>query len=364
MILTGVVGVSAANTLTSNGVLYSNTGSSVTTVEGALNELYANYNSLLAKGNASASEILFGKTSLVKGKEVTGTMPNNGSVSKALNAGGSYTIPKGYHDGTGKVTANTLASQTSATAVASNILSGKTAWVNGSKITGTMASLGAKTYTPGTSNQTIASGQYLSGTQTIKGDSNLISANIKSGVSIFGVSGNSNVVDTSAGDATAAQILSGKKAYVDGSLITGSMANKSGTTVSSTTVTESGENALITIPSNGYYSTSSKISVPIETIKNEVDSLMITPTSIAYSSKTANGYSWDCTYSVTVGEKYIVIYGGSAYNYNPTGYTVLANLSHSGTNGNTNLTIQYVQATSNVIKLGGYAGNVACLSLK
>ena len=33
MILTGVVGVSAANTLTSNGVLYSNAGSSVTTVE-------------------------------------------------------------------------------------------------------------------------------------------------------------------------------------------------------------------------------------------------------------------------------------------------------------------------------------------
>ena len=84
MILTGVVGVSAANTLTSNGVLYSNAGSSVTTVEGALNELYANYNSLLAKGNASASEILSGKTVLVGGKEVTGTMANN--ANKTLSA--------------------------------------------------------------------------------------------------------------------------------------------------------------------------------------------------------------------------------------------------------------------------------------
>lgn len=47
----------------------------------------------------------------------------------------------------------------------------------------------AATYTPGTSNQSIASGQYLNGTQTIKGDSNLIAANIKSGVKIFNVTG-------------------------------------------------------------------------------------------------------------------------------------------------------------------------------
>ena len=45
------------------------------------------------------------------------------------------------------------------------------------------------TYTPGTSDQSIASGQYLSGTQTIKGDANLVAGNIKSGVSIFGVTG-------------------------------------------------------------------------------------------------------------------------------------------------------------------------------
>lgn len=47
----------------------------------------------------------------------------------------------------------------------------------------------AATYTPGTSDQSIASGQYLNGAQTIKGDSNLTAANIKSGVSIFGVTG-------------------------------------------------------------------------------------------------------------------------------------------------------------------------------
>ena len=48
---------------------------------------------------------------------------------------------------------------------------------------------GAQTITPGTSNKTIASGRYLTGTQTIKGDANLVAANIKKDVTIFGVRG-------------------------------------------------------------------------------------------------------------------------------------------------------------------------------
>lgn len=56
-------------------------------------------------------------------------------------------------------------------------------------IKGTITSKGAQTYTPRTVSQTIAKGQYLSGNQTIQGDENLKASNIKSGVSIFGVSG-------------------------------------------------------------------------------------------------------------------------------------------------------------------------------
>lgn len=52
-----------------------------------------------------------------------------------------------------------------------------------------IAKKAAATYTPGTSNQTIGANQYLSGAQTIKGDSNLVAGNIRSGVSIFGVTG-------------------------------------------------------------------------------------------------------------------------------------------------------------------------------
>ena len=69
------------------------------------------------------------------------------------------------------------------------LLSGKTAYANGTKYTGTIASKTAQTYTPTTSDQTISAGQYLSGAQIIKGDTNLQASNIASGVSIFGVEG-------------------------------------------------------------------------------------------------------------------------------------------------------------------------------
>ena len=78
-----------------------------------------------------------------------------------------------------------------ATATAADILSGKTAYADGQKLTGTIQSKAAATYTPTTSDQVITSGQYLAGAQTVKGDANLIAANIKDGVSIFGVTGTS-----------------------------------------------------------------------------------------------------------------------------------------------------------------------------
>lgn len=87
-----------------------------------------------------ASDILFGLVSVDKeGEPLIGTMPNNGAVNISLNAGGSYTIPRGYHDGNGRIVVNTLASHTPATATAGTILSGYTAWINGLKITGNMS---------------------------------------------------------------------------------------------------------------------------------------------------------------------------------------------------------------------------------
>lgn len=76
-----------------------------------------------------------------------------------------------------------------ATATSFDILSPKTAYTAAGKVEGTIPSLAAQTITPGTADRTIANGQYLSGTQTIKGDANLTSGNIKKGVTLFGVEG-------------------------------------------------------------------------------------------------------------------------------------------------------------------------------
>ncbi|MDX9855732.1 MAG: hypothetical protein RBS86_02830, partial [Candidatus Moranbacteria bacterium] len=63
------------------------------------------------------------------------------------------------------------------------------------------------------------------GTGYVSGDADLLSANIRSGVNLFGIDGNTNVVNTSSGDATAGEILSGKIAWVDGAEITGTIPN-------------------------------------------------------------------------------------------------------------------------------------------
>ena len=60
---------------------------------------------------------------------------------------------------------------------------------SGNIVTGAMPEQAAQTITPGTSDTTIESGRYLTGTQTIKGDPNLVAANIVKGKTIFGVSG-------------------------------------------------------------------------------------------------------------------------------------------------------------------------------
>ena len=54
---------------------------------------------------------------------------------------------------------------------------------------GVIPSKTAQTYTPGTTNQVIAAGRYLSGNQTILGSANLVPGNIREGVKIFGVVG-------------------------------------------------------------------------------------------------------------------------------------------------------------------------------
>ena len=107
-----------------------------------LNTQIAELQKKQSKGTAVAADVLKGKTfSNSSDIEITGTMENRGAVNKTLNAGGSYTIPAGYHNGSGKVTAKSLKDQTAGTASAKWILQGVTAWANGVKLTGTMQDL-------------------------------------------------------------------------------------------------------------------------------------------------------------------------------------------------------------------------------
>lgn len=138
---------------------------------GAIPQAYQDVSSV----TAAAGDVLTGKVIvLADGTVSTGTMANNGAVSKTLDATTiTYTIPNGYHSGTGTV-----------------------------KIF-----LETKTVTPTKSAQEI--------TPT--------TGKVLSKVTVEAIP--ENYVDTTDGDATAAELLDGKFAYVDGVKVEGTMPN-------------------------------------------------------------------------------------------------------------------------------------------
>lgn len=103
---------------------------------------------------AAASEILSGKTAGVKGKTVTGAMPNNGGVVGTISTvAEEYTIPLGYHDGSGKVS---IAADEQAKLIAENIREGVTVLGVQGTMSGTEDAIPqAKEVTPSTQVQQI-----------------------------------------------------------------------------------------------------------------------------------------------------------------------------------------------------------------
>lgn len=103
---------------------------------------------------AQVAEILTGKTAYARGTKLTGTMPNNGGVTGAINTvAGEYTIAQGYHDGSGKVSIDPTEQ---AKIIAANIKQG----VQILGVTGTLepssdVTVQSKSATPTTSEQTI-----------------------------------------------------------------------------------------------------------------------------------------------------------------------------------------------------------------
>ena len=112
------------------------------------------YDSNTQDATASDSEILKGKTAYVKGTKKTGIMPNNGAVSgKIKTKAGQYTVPQGYHDGSGKVG---IDETEQAKLIPGNIREGVTVLGVEGTMSGTEGAVPqSKQVTPSTSQQTI-----------------------------------------------------------------------------------------------------------------------------------------------------------------------------------------------------------------
>lgn len=228
---------------------------------------------------ATAGEVLTGKIFVAAdGQIITGTMTNNGAVSKTLDVTTiTYTIPKGYHSGTGtvkitleektvtpteetqtitptsgkvlsKVIVNPIPAEyvvtEDATATSDDILDDQTAYVGGEKVVGTMPNNGAvsQTLTPSSTSYTVPKG-YHNGTGKVSIVTETKSATpTKSAQTITPTSGKvlSSVSvaaipaayqDVTSVTATAADVLDGK-VIVDasGNKLTGSIANNGSVT--------------------------------------------------------------------------------------------------------------------------------------
>lgn len=170
-------------------------------------------------GTAVAGDIYLNKTLWVNGVMLTGSMPVVGTQTATLDCDGFVTLTKGYHNGNGTVTVNSLESQTSGTATQGRVLAGKTIWVNGNKITGTMANIGAQT-----------------GTLTAA-KSTTVSVNISQGYhNGSGVIKTTGLDELTPSNATPAMVRSGETCWVNGLPVTGTMATQAATTITPGTI--------------------------------------------------------------------------------------------------------------------------------
>ena len=152
--------------------------------------------------NATSNDMLNGKTAYVDGQKITGNIPSKSSANlTALDA--TITAPAGYYsiaatktisNGSTIQNAPIINSSTGLVTATATVTAGYQASDTKSN-TLQLTTQAEQTITPGTTNQTISSGRYLTGTQTIKGDANLVASNIAEGVSIFGVTGTHSSAD-------------------------------------------------------------------------------------------------------------------------------------------------------------------------
>jgi hypothetical protein len=171
---------------------------------------------IASQGNATQADVLAPKT-FSNGSSINliGAMPNNGTISKVMNCGETFNLPKGYIDG-GTITVNSLASQTTATATAGDIIAPKTAIVNGVKITGTVINRDYQESATGTwtdgngmlafkipTGAYVTEGAFGAGIAApISYDPSFIAENIVNGKTVFGLAGTGTTISSLSGTAT------------------------------------------------------------------------------------------------------------------------------------------------------------------
>ena len=161
-----------------------------------------------------------------------------------------------------------------ATAAAGEILTGKSAYVNGELVAGSMPNNGETggTITKPTDTITIPAGYTEGGSVALDKDSAdaIVAKNIKAGVTILGVEGDSNVVDTEDATAAAGEIITGKTAYVGGQKVTGSMASNGDVSENITEVAQK-----VTVPAG--YTTGGTVQIAANAVANNLDGMGCIP---------------------------------------------------------------------------------------
>lgn len=101
---------------------------------------------------AAVAEILEGKTAYARGAKLTGTMPNKGAISGTITDKTAYTIPMGFHDGSGTVS---IDATELAKIIPANIKSGVSILGETGTYGGEAAKVQTKSVTPTMSVQTV-----------------------------------------------------------------------------------------------------------------------------------------------------------------------------------------------------------------
>lgn len=308
---------------------------------------------------ATAADIVSSKTAYVKGVQITGTL-NNASLSSSstsmpagvytattLNSVDSDLTPINIASGVnifgvvGTFTTNT----SSGNASAQHILSGLTAWVNGAKLTGTLAN-----QVLSSANAILAAGNYSAGNLSSI-DTDLIATNLASGVNVFGVVGIAPVVNTASATAAASDILSLKTAFVKGSQVTGNLSTQTFTNINSNMAA-------------GYYATTNLTTVEANLIaanlKSGANVFGVLGTSTVLETSGANAQATDLLNSKTA---YVVgnLITGSISNKTLTSHTpVFATGNYATANLqliDTDLVATNLSAGTNIFGVLGSASN-------